>query len=88
MKYTFMGWLDEFIRPRKMKSNIKFIETNESPVLLTSRVEESDIEDNSNDQDDDSCCDSIFDQQTVEYSTVEIVSKKAKKSASLEDKTE
>ena len=88
MKYTFMGWLDEFIRPRKTKSNIKFIETNESPVLLTSREEQSDIEDNSNDQDDDSCCDSIFDQQTVEYSTVEIVSKKAKKSASLEDKTE
>ena len=88
MKYTFMDWLDEFIRPRKTKSNIEFIETNESPVLLTSREEESDIEDNSNDQDGDSYCDSIFDQQTVEYSTVEIVSKKAKKSASLDDKNE
>ena len=83
-----MDWLDEFIRPRKTKSNIEFIETNESPVLLTSREEESDIEDNSNDQDGDSYCDSIFDQQTVEYSTVEIVSKKAKKSASLDDKNE
>ena len=83
-----MDWLDEFIRPRKKKSNIEFIETNESPVLLTSREEESDIEDNSNDQDDDSYCDSIFDQQTIEYSTVESVSKKAKKSASLEDKNE
>ena len=37
-KYTFMGWLDEFIRPKK---------TNESLVLLTSREEESNIEDNS-----------------------------------------
>ena len=88
MKYTFMDWLDEFIRPRKKKSNIEFIETNESPVLLTSREEESDMEDNSNDQDDNSYCGSIFDQQTVEYSTVEIVSKKAKKSASLDDKNE
>ena len=35
-KYTFMGWLDDFIRPKK---------TNESLVLLTSREEESDIED-------------------------------------------
>ena len=87
-KYTFMGWLDEFIRPKKTKSNITFVETNESPVLLTSRQEESDIEDNSNNQDDDSYCDSLFDQQTVENSTIEIASKKAKKSASLKYKNE
>ena len=37
-KYTFVGWLDEFIRPKK---------TNESLVLLASREEESNIEDNS-----------------------------------------
>ena len=84
-----MGWLDKFITPRKTKSNIEFIETNESPVLLTSIEEESDIkEDNSNDQDDDSYCDSLFDQQTVENSTIEIASKKAKKSASLKNKNE
>ena len=35
-KYTFMDWLDDFIRPKK---------TNESLLLLTSREEESDIED-------------------------------------------
>ena len=35
-KYTFMGWLDEFIWPRKTKSNIEFIESNESLVFLTS----------------------------------------------------
>ena len=87
-KYTFMGWLDEFIRPRKTKSNIAFIETNKSPVLLTSREEESNIEDNSNNQDDDSYCDSLFDQQTVENSTIETARKKAKKSASLKDKKE
>ena len=87
-KYTFMGWLGEFIRPRKTKSNIAFIETNKSPVLLTSREEESNIEDNSNNQDDDSYCDSLFDQQTVENSTIEIASKKAKKSASLKDKSD
>ena len=81
-----MGWLNEFIRPRKTKSNIKFIETNKSPVLLISREEESDIEDNSNDQDDDSY--SLFDQKTVENSTIEIATKKAKKSASLKDKNE
>ena len=85
-KYTFMGWLNEFIRPRKTKSNIKFIETNKSPVLLISREEESDIEDNSNDQDDNSY--SLFDQKTVENSTIEIATKKAKKSASLKDKNE
>ena len=85
-KHTFMGWLDEFIRPRITKSNIEFIETKESPVLLTSREEDSDIEDNSNDQDNDSYCDSFFDQQTVENSMIEIASKKAKKSASLKDK--
>ena len=87
-KYTFMGWLGEFIRPRKTKSNIAFIETNKSPVLLTSREEESNIEDNSNNQDDDSYCDSLFDQQTVENSTIETASKEAKKSASLKDKNE
>ena len=87
-KYIFIGWLDEFIRPRKTKSNIEFIETNESPVLLTSREEESDIENNSNDQDDDSYCGSLFDQQTVENSTIETASKEAKKSASLKDKNE
>ena len=87
-KYTFMGWLDEFIRPRKTKSNIEFIKTNESPVLLTCREEESDIEDNSNDQDDDSYRDSHFDQQSVENSTIKIACKKAKKSASLKDKDE
>ena len=37
-KYIFMGWIDEFVRPRKTKSNIEFIETNESPVLLRRRV--------------------------------------------------
>ena len=84
-----MGWLDKFITPRKTKSNIEFVETNESPVLLTSIDEKSDIEeDNSNDQDDDSYCDSLFDQQTVENSTIEIASKKAKKSASLKNKNE
>ena len=89
VKYTFMGWLDKFITPRKTESNIEFIETNESPVLLTSIDEKSDIEeDNSNDQDDDSYCDSLFDQQTVENSTIEIASKKVKKSASLKDKNE
>ena len=87
-KYTFMGWLDEFIRPRKTKSNIEFIKTNESPVLLICREEESDIEDNSNDQDDDSYRDSHFDQQSVENSTIKIACKKAKKSASLKDKNE
>ena len=81
-----MGWLDEFIRSRKMKLNIEFIEKNESPVLLTYRQEESDIEDNSNDQDDDSYC--LFDQQTVENSTIEIASQKEKKSASLKNKNE
>ena len=65
-KYTFMGWLDEFIRPRETKSNIEFIEMNKSSVLLTFKEEESDIKDNSNDQDGDSYCDSLFDQQTVE----------------------
>ena len=83
-----MGWLDEFIRPRKTKSNIEFIETNESSVLLTYREEESNIEDNSNDQDDHSYCDSLFDQQTVENSTPEIARKKVKHSASLKDKNE
>ena len=82
-KYIFMGWLDEFIRPRKIKSNNKFIETNKSLVLLTSR-EESDIKENSNDQDDDSYCDNLFDQQTVKNSTIEIARKKAKKSASTQ----
>ena len=81
-----MGWLDEFIRSRKTKSNIEFIEKNESPVLLTYRQEESDIEDHSNDQDDDSYC--LFDQQTVENSTIEIASQKEKKSASLKNKNE
>ena len=81
-----MGWLDEFIRSRKMKLNIEFIEKNESSVLLTYRQEESDIEDNSNDQDDDSYC--LFDQQTVENSTIEIASQKEKKSASLKNKNE
>ena len=37
-KYIFMGWIDEFVRPRKTKSNIEFIETNESPVLLRRRA--------------------------------------------------
>ena len=84
-----MGWLDEFIRPRKMKSNIRFIEMNESPVLLTFREEESNIKDNSNDQDDDSYCGILFDQKTFEKSTIEIASKKSKeKSASLKDKKE
>ena len=83
-----MNWLDEFIRPRKTNSNIEFIKRNKSPVLSTSREEESDIEDNSNDQDDNSYCDSLFDQQTVENSTIEIASKKAKKSASLKYKNE
>ena len=88
-KYIFMGWLDEFIRPRKMKSNIRFIEMNESPVLLTFSEEESNIEDNSNDRDDDSYCDILFDQKTFEKSTIEIASKKSKeKSASLKDKKE
>ena len=86
VNYTFMGWLDEFIRSRKMKLNIEFIEKNESPVLLTYRQEESDIEDNSNDQDDDSYC--LFDQQTVENSNIEIASQKEKKSASLKNKNE
>ena len=78
-KYAFMGWLDEFIiRLRKMRLNIDFIKTNESPVLLTSREEESDIEDKSNDhQDNDSCSDSLFDQQGAENSAIEIASKKA-----------
>ena len=75
-KAELANWLDEFIRPRNTKSNIEFIETNESPVLLTFREKESDIEDNSNDQDDDSYYDSLFDQ--VENSTIEIASKKAK----------
>ena len=83
-----MGWLDEFIWPRKAKLNIEFIESNESLVLLTSRQQRSDIEDNSNDQDDDSYCDSLFDLQTVDYSTIEIASKKAQKSAYLKDKNE
>ena len=83
-----MDWLDEFIRPRKTNSNIEFVKTNKSPVLLTSREEESDIKDNSNDQDDDSYCDSLFDQQTVENSSITIASKKAKKSVSLKDKIE
>ena len=83
-----MNWLDEFIRPRKTNSNIEFIKRNKSPVLSTSREEESDIEDNSNDQDDNSYCDSLFDQQTVENSTIEIASKKAKKSVSRKDKNE
>ena len=48
-KDTFMGWIYEFIRPRKTKSNIKFIKTNKPQVLLTSREEESDIEDDSSD---------------------------------------
>ena len=74
-----MGWLDELIRPRKTKSNIKFIETNESPVLLRSGDEGSDIEDKSNDQDDDSYGGSLFDQQTVENATIEIASKKSEK---------
>ena len=77
-KYTFMGWLDEFIWPRKTKSNIEFIESNESLVFLTSRQQRSDIEDNSNDQDDDSYCDSLFDLQTADYSTIETASKKQK----------
>ena len=75
-KAELANCLDEFIRPRNTKSNIEFIETNESPVLLTFREKESDIEDNSNDQDDDSYYDSLFDQ--VENSTIEIASKKAK----------
>ena len=37
-KYIFMGWLDEFVRPRKTKSNIEFIETKESPVLSRRRA--------------------------------------------------
>ena len=81
-----MGRLNEFIRPRKTNSNIEFIETNKSPVLLISREEQSDIEDNSNDKDGDSY--NLFDQQTVENSTIEIASKKAKKSASLKGKSD
>ena len=67
------------IRPGKTKSNIEFIETNESPVPLTSREEECDVENNSNDQDDNFYCDSLFDQPTVENSTIEIASKKKRK---------
>ena len=37
-KYIFMGWLDEFVRPRKTKSNIEFIEMKESPVLSRRRA--------------------------------------------------
>ena len=74
-----MVWLGEFNRSRKTKSNIEFIKRNESPVPLTSREEESDIKNNSNDQDDDSYCDSLFDQPTVENSTIEIASKKKRK---------
>ena len=74
-----MGWLGEFNRSRKTKSNIEFIKRNESPVPLTSREEESDIENNSNDQDDNFYCDSLFDQPTVENSTIEIASKKKQK---------
>ena len=78
-----MVWLGEFIRPRKTKSNIEFIETNESPVLLTSREEESGTKNNSNDQDDDPYCDSLFDQPTVENSTIEIASKKKRKNLQI-----
>ena len=72
-KYIFMGWLDEFIRPRKTKSFIEFIQTNKSPVLLTSRDKDSDIEDNSNDQYGDSHCDSPFDQQLLNIQLLKLL---------------